>query len=540
MTSSQPPPEFDQKCRPGLSRELIEWRISLLPERRREAMTNAVNEVGHDDFWEKPRYVQVLRLLGVRDVHHITQKEIAFVLAVSNALVTRLKQYFELHPDEVRPPTGRPSELRAVFPELKAFVDAEMGEHRSVTKSLLMAYATDIMRTPLSAQALAKYMERHHYSYVSAVPTDVNRVGLDQNKIAAFYIHILPEALMDVHPSLVFNVDEMGAEMFADRKRIFVFVPEDKVPKNGPLFVGVPRSARRCTLLVCISLDGTTLCPTIITRTKTIDSAVFEKGGYDSNNLKIYNTENSFINNEVFGEWLCDVFLPEVVRRRKVLAETLGTFNDRAVLILDGCSAHTMEPFKELLRRYNVTMVFLVPHSSHMSQALDVGIFARCKNLIRNDTKYRVDLQDLDEALAQDNDAENTRVPLPAEKGLLLAEYILKILRSFDQATTPDNVVSAFAQVGIHFRMTSRGNINQRVSYVDPTTARVVVNTFGAIPWVLPCPPEQHRLLNINALNSGHQSALSRQLRQELADIRVEFQTEQHAQQRFSKKETDN
>ena len=57
-------------------------------------------------------------------------------------------------------------------------------------------------------------MERHHYAFFSAVPTDVSRVGLDQNKIAAFYIHVLPEALMDVHPSIVFNVDEMGAELF--------------------------------------------------------------------------------------------------------------------------------------------------------------------------------------------------------------------------------------------------------------------------------------------------------------------------------------
>ena len=79
-------------------------------------MTDAVNEVGHDDFWEKPRFVQVLRLLGVKDQHGLMQKEIAFVLAVSNGLVTRLKQYFELHPEEVRPPTGRPSELRVIFP----------------------------------------------------------------------------------------------------------------------------------------------------------------------------------------------------------------------------------------------------------------------------------------------------------------------------------------------------------------------------------------------------------------------------------------
>ena len=214
-------------------------------------MTNAINQVGHDDFWEKPRFVQVLRLLGVKDVHDITQKEIAFVLAVSNALVTRLKQYFELFPDEVCPPTGRPSELRVIFPELKAFIEAETREHRSVTKSVLMAYATDIMLTPLSVQTLAKYMERHHFAYASAVPTDKERVSVDGEKIAAFYIHDLPEAINGAHSSLVFNADEMGAEMFADRKRIFVYVPVNKVPKKGPLYVSVSRSTRRCTLLAC-------------------------------------------------------------------------------------------------------------------------------------------------------------------------------------------------------------------------------------------------------------------------------------------------
>ena len=139
-------------------------------------------------------------------------------------------------------------------------------------------------------------------------------------------------------------------------------------------------------------------------------------------------------------------------------------------------------------------MLFLIPHSSHMTQPLDVGVFGRVKNLIRYDTKYRVDLQELDEALAQDNDAENTGSQLPAEKGLLLAEYILKVLQSFDQSTPGDNVVSAFAQVGIHFRITDWPNINRRVTYVDPRTARVVVTQMGPIPWVLQCPQVPHSL----------------------------------------------
>ena len=178
----------------------------------------------------------------------------------------------------------------------------------------------------------------------------------------------------------------------------------------------------------------------------------------------------------------------------------------------------------ELLRRHNVTVLFIVPNSSHMTQALDVGVFGRCKNLIRSDTTYRVDLQQLDEVIAEDINAENTGVHLPAEKGLLLAEYILKVLRSFDQATTGDNVVNAFAQVGIRFRIPDGPNMNSRVCYVDPRTARVVVARFGPIPLVLQCQPESHRMIKISSLNSGHQSALARQLRQELAGIRAEVQ----------------
>ena len=275
-------------------------------------------------------------------------------------------------------------------------------------------------------------------------------------------------------------------------------------------------------------MDGTTLCPTIITRTKTINSLVFEQGGYTSKTLHLSSTEKRYINNEFFGEWLCDVFLLEVVRRRKVLAETLGAFNDRAVLILDGCSSHKAEAFVELLRMHNVTVLFLVPHSSHVSQALDVGVFGRCKNIIRSDTKYRVDLQLLDEAISEDVDAENTGIPLPAKKGRLLAEFILKVLRAFDQATTPDNVVSAFAQVGIRFRMSDGPGIDHRVCYVDPGMARVVMARFGPIPWVLQGPQESHRLIKISSLNSGRQSALAVQLRNELAGIRAAIETEHH------------
>ena len=200
MSSPLPPPspDIDPKYEPALPPEMIEWRISLLPFGRRGALTNLVDEVGHGDFWTKPRFVQVHRMLRVRKAHRVTQKEIGFVLAVSNGLVTRLKQYFEQHPEEVRPAAGRPSELRDVFPRLKAFIEAETREGRSVTKSVLMAYATEIMTKPVSMQALAKYMERHKFAYVNAVPIEVERLSLESRQSRGV-LHPRPTRCFEEH-----------------------------------------------------------------------------------------------------------------------------------------------------------------------------------------------------------------------------------------------------------------------------------------------------------------------------------------------------
>ena len=182
--------------------------------------------------------------------------------------------------------------------------------------------------------------------------------------------------------------------------------------------------------------------------------------------------------------------------------------------------------FRDLLESKNVTMMFLVPHASHLAQPLDPGIFGRVKTVVRDRASYALNDEELNDALDDNTDQVPQAVPPRprVESGKLLAEFILKLLRSFDQATTPDNVVSAFAQVGIRFRMTDGPGIDRRACYVDPRIARVVMARFGPIPWVLQGPPESHRLIKISSLNSGHQSALARQLRQELAGIRAEVQ----------------
>ena len=373
--------------------------------------------------------------------------------------------------------------------------------------NVVMAFISDHVRNPqVTTEAVYTYMKRHGYEYKKTDTTDAHRVEVKADDINTFYTRTLPQALKDTHSSLVFNMDEMGAEMFADRKNMYVFVRRSRTGQNRRPTVGVPRTTRRCTLIGCICLDGTRLCPAIITKTETISSAVFAEGGYTSDRLKIFTTENSFINNDVFGKWICEVFLPEIKRKRDLLRERLGAFNDRAVLILDGLKVHTMEPFVELLRRRNVTVLVLVPHTSHMTQPLDVGIFGMVKNIMRADGKYLINLHDLDHEIAEQTEAENAGRRVPPERGRLLADYVLTILRSFEKATTSDNVVSAFEQVGIHSKLVDRTNIDRRVTYTDPATARVVVADFGIItlPAEFQAEPAPTWQLKITELNSQH------------------------------------
>ena len=151
---------------------------------------------------------------------------------------------------------------------------------------------------------------------------------------------------------------------------------------------------------------------------------------------------------------------------------TLGDFDDRAVLLLDGCSCHTSEQFRELLERHNVTMRFLVPHTSHLTQPLDVGIFGRVKNLIRSNSRYVINLRDLDDALAREVEAETQGRRPSVERGKMLADFILNILQAFHQATTPEQVVSAVEQVGICSRGTAGNLYTMREPCVVPTRAR--------------------------------------------------------------------
>ena len=68
--------------------------------------------------------------------------------------------------------------------------------------------------------------------------------------------------------------------------------------------------------------------------------------------------------------------------------------------------------------------------------------------------QYIINLQDLDDAIGDEIEADNHHQPPSPERGKMISDFIVQILTAFHEATPLANVVSAFEQVGICSRYT--------------------------------------------------------------------------------------
>ena len=377
-----------------------------MPERKKELMVAFLNLFGDGTFWTLSRMEQVNALLVHGKSIGVTHSDVATVMGVRNGTVTKYKHRFQDHPENLFPLPGRPSQIGEVFVLLKNFIARQIAKGRTVTMGVLMEYANGKLRLGVQRSTLLDYMKGRGYQYVSAKPMEDRRVVLSRDELRDFYEVRLPAAVNGAHPSLVYNMDEMGAERFADRKRIYVLFPPERGPVEEGVAVGVPRSARRCTLMACIAMDGTRLKPAVITKTPTMNSKLFETG-YGPESLTLFTTKNSFITRDVFGEWLTKTFIPHVEKRRRRLRRRIPGIDTRAVLILDQCSCHVKDEHRQMLARRNITLVFLPAHTSHLTQPLDLGVFGRLKNVLRDEAAYSIGIDAVDDAVAEEHEPDD-------------------------------------------------------------------------------------------------------------------------------------
>jgi hypothetical protein len=230
------------------------------------------------------------------------------------------------------------------------------------------------MSISVSLGALRHILLRHPcLKTVVGIPRERERVEGDPLEIEEFYDRLRRE-VTGLPSVMTFNLDETGHQKWADRKDIRVVVPVSY--EGDSIYVPCNRSSKRASLLVCIAVDGTLVKPIIIVPRLTVEQEVYEIG-YTPDRVILEYQENGFVSTQLFDKWVTYVFFPHVQDGRRRIG-----YGGWGILLLDGCLCHHSDDFLDFCHDLGILPIFLPAHSSHLTQPLDMGLFAIHKSAI--------------------------------------------------------------------------------------------------------------------------------------------------------------
>ena len=119
-----------------------------------------------------------------------------------------------------------------------------------------------------------------------------------------------------------------------------------------------------------------------IINTKSFPSELATMFGFPTSPWCHLTTSSSaYINTELFTYWVDHVFIPGIENQRRALGLDDTT---QALLVMDGCLSHSTEKL-DMLKEKNIDYHIFVPHSSHLCQPLDRGIFSYLKAYLKSE-----------------------------------------------------------------------------------------------------------------------------------------------------------
>ncbi|RPA93617.1 DDE-domain-containing protein [Choiromyces venosus 120613-1] len=244
--------------------------------------------------------------------------------------------------------------------------------------------AAEIVKTVPGKNWVAKFIEHHpDLKIVRAAALENDRQIVPLESIEKFFnrlVQVLDR--YDIQSYNIWNMDESGLAI-GDSSRItnlawFVMVSHD-------IQLYVISATRLVTCIECIlTPTGKSIPPLFITKGTVFPKSILP--GYEQlvEGFKFYlaRTDNGFATQATGHEWLRKVFLPY-----SKPPDVEGRMPWR-ILILDGHASHKGQQFFELCYFNKVIPIWLLPHSSHLLQPLDLLTFGVLKQSF-HDKLYR-------------------------------------------------------------------------------------------------------------------------------------------------------
>ncbi|KAH7820258.1 putative DDE superfamily endonuclease [Monocercomonoides exilis] len=147
--------------------------------------------------------------------------------------------------------------------------------------------------------------------------------------------------------------------------------------ENVPVgFSNTPINMPNSTLVVAVAADGYSLPSLVLWPSKKLPQ---EMKVLLSPQLHIWADNDGWMTDALFARYAEEILLPGIVERRKLLDMN----EDRCLLLLDSHPSRAQPDLWQKFADESIDVVTFIPHSTHLTQPLDCGVFdmfKRCFN----------------------------------------------------------------------------------------------------------------------------------------------------------------
>ena len=211
----------------------------------------------------------------------------------------------------------------------------------------------------------------------------------------------------------IYNFDETGFMMGVIGSSM-VITHKDRQGRRKAI---QPGNREWATAIVCVSGTGEVVPPYLVLQAKVYQSIWYTQTGLP-HDWAIKVTPNGWTDNDTSLDWL-----KHFDRHTKTRAK--GPYR---ILVMDGHKSHESVEFQEYCRSNNIITLCLPPHSSHLTQPLDVGCFGPLKKAYGREIELYIK-------------AHINHITKP--------EFLIAFKRAFLQSITQQNVQGAFRGSGL-------------------------------------------------------------------------------------------
>ena len=120
---------------------------------------------------------------------------------------------------------------------------------------------------------------------------------------------------------------------------------------------------------------------------------------------------------------------------------------------MDNFSCHLTDNIKKMCKDQKIVSIMLVPHSSHITQPLDLCIFSSLKSYLQSSSSIirmieKKELCEKNEMVENKEEIYEKIIEIHEQEETSIEKRIIEILDAWDKSTSFSNSLSAFEQAG--------------------------------------------------------------------------------------------